>query len=64
MITPEQVLHFKTFGFLVMRDYFSAQEMDALISEFEDVLSEDRAGRPFSGEEGRPFSGLSSGGRL
>ena len=58
MLTPGQVLHFKTFGFLVMRDYFSAQEMDALIREFEDVLSEDHAGRPFSGKERQAVFGF------
>ncbi len=50
MLTAEQISHFDTFGFVVMRQYFSAAEMDEISHEFDDVLAEDRQGQPFAGE--------------
>ena len=51
MITAEQKSHFETFGFLVARQAFSPEEMDAISREFDDLVEEDRQGRPFDGEK-------------
>ena len=50
MLTVEQRSYFDTFGFLCMRQYFSPAEMEAIIREFDDVMTEDRQGQPFAGE--------------
>ena len=51
MLTAEQQLHFETFGFLLMRQYFSRDEMDAFSRAFDELVSEDRQGQPFPGEK-------------
>ena len=50
MLTQQQISHFDVFGFLVVRQLFSPEEMDAVASEFEDILTQDRQGRAFTGE--------------
>ncbi len=50
MLTAAQRLHFETFGFLVMRSYFAAEEIEAITQAFDRVLDEDRQGRPFEGK--------------
>jgi len=50
LLTTGQVAHFETFGFLVLRKLFSEAEMEGLISQYEDIMLADRAGRPFRGE--------------
>ena len=50
MLTKEQIAHFETFGFLAMRQLFSSEEMATISTEFEEILNEDRQGRPFAGE--------------
>ena len=37
MLTVEQKAHFDTFGFILMRQAFSAAEMDAISCKFDDV---------------------------
>ena len=49
MLTSEQIAHFETFGFVIRRQCFSAGEMEEISSAFDDVLTEDRQGRPFDG---------------
>ncbi len=49
MLTAAQRLHFETFGFLVMREYFSAEEIETVTRAFDRVLDEDRQGLPFKG---------------
>ncbi len=44
MLTAEQKLHFEIFGFLLMRQYFSLDEMDAFSHAFDELLSKDRQG--------------------
>ena len=50
MLTPGQVAHFNTFGFLVLRQVFSQAEADALKREYDEVWDEALGGRPFNGE--------------
>ena len=50
MLTKEQIAHFETVGFLAMRQLFSSEEMATISTEFEEILNEDRQGRPFAGE--------------
>ena len=51
MLTAAQKSHFDTFGFIVRRGAFSADEVGDIIREFTDVLEEDRKGQPFAGEK-------------
>ena len=51
MLTPAQKLQFETFGFLALRQVFSADEMDLMRREADRLLVENREGRPFSGEK-------------
>ncbi len=51
MLTPEQESYFDTFGFLFLRGYFPPDEMEAIIREFDKVMTEERGGKPFAGEE-------------
>ena len=58
MLTAEQQQHFETFGFLLMREYFSQSEMEAFSSAFDELLAEDRQGRPFPGEKRQAVFGF------
>ena len=49
MLTKEQIAHFETFGFVIRRHCFSESEMEEICRAFDDVLTEDRQGRPFDG---------------
>ena len=51
MLTAEQESYFDTFGFLLMRQYFPPEEMSEITHEFDKVLTEERGGKPFTGEE-------------
>ena len=51
MLTAEQESYFDTFGFLLMQQYFSPEEMNEITQEFDNVLTEERGGTPFTGEE-------------
>ena len=50
MLTAQRKAHFETFGFLVLRQLFSAAETEKLTGEYEGIMHEDRGGRPFKGE--------------
>ena len=49
-MTPHQ-LQFDTFGFLVVRQLLSPDEVGAVSDAFDAVMLEDRGGRPFDGAE-------------
>ena len=51
MITMEQKQHFETFGFLVLRQLFTLQEIEIVRRESDKILSENRRGEPFPGEK-------------
>ena len=51
MLSSEQISFFDTFGYLVFRGLFSAQEMEVIDRAFEDVMAEDRAGQTYRGEK-------------
>ncbi len=51
MWTDEQLAHFEVFGFLVIRQLFSSEEMELIIREFESVMLEERGGKPFDGQQ-------------
>jgi ectoine hydroxylase-related dioxygenase (phytanoyl-CoA dioxygenase family) len=51
VLTHEQEAHFRLFGFLVLRGAFDPSEMAAISQDFDEVLSEARAGLPFGGAE-------------
>ena len=40
MLSKEQVTHFETFGFLVLRNVLSRDEVDIMIKESEEIFSE------------------------
>ena len=51
MLTAQEVAFYETFGFLVFRQLFSAEEMVVIDAEFEAVMTEDLAGKPFRGDK-------------
>ena len=51
LVTSEQVLHFKTFGFLVLRELLSADEVNSVQTEFDAVWLRASDGQPWSGEK-------------
>jgi len=51
MLSAEQVAHFETFGFVVLRQAFSPAETADIIRNFDEVLAEDRHGQTFDGEK-------------
>ena len=44
MLTPGQIDHFETFGFLVLRQLFTPDEMSIMRREAEEIFEEDRGG--------------------
>ena len=46
MITAEQIAHFQAFGFLGLKQAFSSKEMVKIGRAFDDLLEEDRHGKP------------------
>ena len=63
MLTAGQIAHFETFGFLVLRQVFTGQEVETIHRETDEIFDEARGGRPYAGEkepiqpffERRPF---------
>ena len=51
MLTSDQIAHFETFGFLVLRQLFTPEEITIMKREAEEIYYEDRGGEPFTGEE-------------
>ena len=47
MLTKQQQAHFKTFGFLVIRQLLTTDEVDLVTRELEAALLKDRDGKPF-----------------
>ena len=58
MITQEQIAYFRTFGFLVLRQAFQPDEMDAICQKFDELLDKERAGQPFPGESRQSLYGI------
>ena len=56
MLSPAQLRHYETFGFVIVRSMLSEREMAALEAEFEQKLTATYAHRPFDGTE-RHWSG-------
>ena len=57
-LTPEEVAHFETFGFIVLRGLFSPEEIEAIGREFNELTEEDRQGQPFKGEKRQQVYGF------
>ena len=57
-LTPEQVTYFETFGYVVLRGLFSAEEMAGISQEYDDVMEEDRGGKPFKGPKRQQAMGI------
>jgi Phytanoyl-CoA dioxygenase (PhyH) len=57
-LTPEQLNHFDTFGFIVWRQAFSPDEIADISARFEDVLAEDRHGQKFAGDKRQGVHGF------
>ena len=58
MLTPEQVAHFETFGFLVLRQLFTPEEAAIMKRESIEIFDEVRGSKPFTGtqwEQVQPF---------
>ena len=51
MLTSQQEAYFEAFGFLVVRQLFSPDEVEVITREFEAAMVEDRDGRPFDGQK-------------
>ena len=47
MLTSEQIAHFETFGFLVLKQHFSTDEIAIMKTEAEEIYLEDRGGDQF-----------------
>ena len=67
MLTPGQIAHFETFGFLLLRQLFTPDEAAIMKREAIEIFDEVRASKPFTGEkweqvqpffERRPFSAM------
>ena len=56
MITSQQKAHFDTFGFLVVRQMFSPEEVAVITTAFEAAMLEDRGGRQFDGQKRQSIS--------
>ena len=51
MLTSGQVAHFETFGFLVLRQLFSQDEISIMKRESVEIFDEERGGTPYTGDE-------------
>ena len=51
MLTDDQLSHWRTFGFLVVRNLFSTDEIDEIRREFDLVMDGELGGEPFDGKE-------------
>ena len=51
MLTPGQVAHFQAFGFLVLRNVFTPEDMNTIEREANEIMEEVRGGAPFEGKE-------------
>ena len=46
MLTPGQIAHFETFGFVILRQVFNAEEVAIMRRESDEIFAEDRNGGP------------------
>ena len=51
MLTPGQIAHFETFGFLVLRQLFTPEEVAIMKRESDEIFDEVRGGKPFPDEK-------------
>jgi len=51
MLTLAQQAYFETFGFIVLRQAFTSDEIASITQEFDQALALDRQGKAFSGEK-------------
>lgn len=51
MLTPEQVAHFDTFGFLPLQQLLSRAEVATIKRDSIEIFDEMRVGRPFDGKK-------------
>jgi ectoine hydroxylase-related dioxygenase (phytanoyl-CoA dioxygenase family) len=58
MLSAEQVLHFETFGFLLLRQAFSPLETGEISREFDEVLADDRSHQEFNGAKRQSIVGF------
>ena len=58
LLTSEQILHFQTFGFLVVKKAFSNVEMKDITTAFEQSMLDDRGGLPFGGGDRQAIFGM------
>ncbi|MDA0839982.1 MAG: phytanoyl-CoA dioxygenase family protein [Planctomycetota bacterium] len=49
MLTPQQLKHYETFGFVILRDFFSSKEMETISDEFERGLDAAYSHETFDG---------------
>lgn len=57
LLTNEQLAHFDSFGFVMLRRLFPKPEIDEIIRDFEEVMAEARGGLPFDGAERQGVTG-------
>ena len=50
MLTAGQIAHFETFGFLVLRQLLTLDEIATIRREADEIFDEERGGAPFTGE--------------
>ena len=60
MLTQAQISHFHTFGFLVLRQVFDAEEVAVIRREADEIFAEDRNGGPITPERPSTSSRSSS----
>ena len=60
LLTHEQLAHFDTFGFLILRSLFPKPEIEEIIQDFEEVMAEARGGLPFDGVQRQGLPAASS----
>ena len=62
MLTSGQISHFETFGFVILRQVFNAEEVSIIKRESDEIFAEDRNGGPARNEIGRlqkvPYIGV------
>jgi hypothetical protein len=57
-LTSVQLAHFDSFGFVVRRSLFTPAEMEQTSRDYDDVMDEDRGGKPFSGPRRQQVLGI------
>ena len=55
MLTQEQKAHFEAFGFIVLRQLLTPEEAAEMKRESQEIMDEDRNGRPFDGKKRQPI---------